>query len=297
MAFSRSQIFDPEFLASVKRLRMVARRVPTGGRFAEQRSVDAGSGIDFKDFRPYSPGDDFRAIDWNIYQRLGKVFLRLYEELEDLPLYLMPDVSQSLFHENPPRVIAGLRTCLALAAIGWNHHDTVGVFPFSDRAEELWRPQSGGQKMMLLAERLAALEPGGSTNIVEAMRDLQRWRLRRGLVVVISDFFDPAGTEAIAKALQGMRHRLLLVPLIKAADREPGISGDVRLVDCETGRAEDVSVTESVRQRYVESYDRFQDALAQCVRRQGGGMLRVDVEQDIAGQLAQLFERGSYQVR
>ena len=96
---------------------MVARRVPRDGRFAEQRSRDLGHGTDFCDFRPYSPGDDFRSIDWNIYQRLGRVFLRPYEELEDLPLYLIPDVSRSMFLESPPRARAGLRTTLALASI------------------------------------------------------------------------------------------------------------------------------------------------------------------------------------
>ena len=89
-ALSKEQVFDPAFLASLSHLRLVARRVPRDGRFAEQLSHDLGHGTDFRDFRPYAVGDDFRAIDWNIYQRLGRVFLRLYEELEDLPLYLMP---------------------------------------------------------------------------------------------------------------------------------------------------------------------------------------------------------------
>ena len=100
---TESELFDPAFLEAVGRLRLVAHRVARGGRPAEQRSKDMGAGIEFRDFRPYSPGDDFRAIDWNIYRRLGRVFLRLFEELEDLPVYLAPDVSQSLFLESPPR--------------------------------------------------------------------------------------------------------------------------------------------------------------------------------------------------
>ena len=99
----KTLLFDAAFLDSLQGLRIIARRVPRGGRHADQRSLDLGSGIEFRDFRPYSPGDDFRAIDWNIYRRLGRVFLRLFEELEDLPLYLMPDVSDSMFQEDPPR--------------------------------------------------------------------------------------------------------------------------------------------------------------------------------------------------
>ena len=85
-AIDTSELFDPEFLESLGHLRLVARQVPRGGRFAEQRSRDLGSGIEFKDYRPYAPGDDLRGVDWNVYRRLGRVFLRLFEELEDLPL-------------------------------------------------------------------------------------------------------------------------------------------------------------------------------------------------------------------
>ena len=130
--FRTDELFDPDFLESVQRLRIVARRVPRGGRHAEQRSRDLGHGIEFRDFRAYTPGDDLRAVDWNVYGRLRKVFLRLYEELEDLPVYLLVDVSASMFHETPPRARAGLRTALALAAITLGQHDSVGVFPFSD---------------------------------------------------------------------------------------------------------------------------------------------------------------------
>ena len=112
-SLSPSEIFDPAFLESLKALRFVARRVAAGGRFAEQRSKDLGSGIEFRDYRPYTAGDDFRSIDWNIYRRLGRVFLRLFEELEDLPLYLLPDVSDSMWLEEPPRARAGLRAAYA----------------------------------------------------------------------------------------------------------------------------------------------------------------------------------------
>ncbi|MEZ6195392.1 MAG: DUF58 domain-containing protein [Planctomycetota bacterium] len=99
-------LFDPDFIAAVQRLKLVAKRVARGGKHAEQRSRDLGSGIEFRDYRPYSAGDDMRAIDWNIYRRLGRVFLRLFEEIEDLPVYLCVDTSTSAFLEDSPRVAA-----------------------------------------------------------------------------------------------------------------------------------------------------------------------------------------------
>ncbi len=295
-AVTKDQVFDPAFLASLSHLRIVARRVPRGGRYAEQRSEDLGHGTDFRDFRPYAAGDDFRSIDWNIYQRLGKVFLRLYEELEDLPLYLMPDVSSSLFLEQPPRAIAGLRTTLALAAISLNHHDTTGLFPFSNDCEILARPQSGRGKVMHFADRLANVEPGSGTDIAAAIKRFNSFGLRRGLLAIVSDFFDPAGIDAVVDALKKVRHKLLLVQLVSRDDAEPAVNGDVRMIDCESREAEDISITPALLKRYHDAYDRFQSGLAEFAKKRGAGLLRIDVDEEIVPQLAEVFESGRYSV-
>ena len=295
-ALTKEEIFDPAFLASLSHLRVVARRVPRDGRFAEQRSRDLGHGTDFSDFRPYSPGDDFRSIDWNIYQRLGRVFLRLYEELEDLPLYLMPDVSRSMFLESPPRARAGLRTTLALASISLNHHDSTGLFPFSNDCEVLARPQNGHGRVMLFADRLASVQPGGQTDLRAAIKRFNSFGLRNGLLVVVSDFFDPGGIDAVVAALRQVRHKLLLVQLHRRTDAEPDMRGDVRLIDCESRDAEDVSITPHLIKHYRQIYDTFQADLATFARHRHAGLLRIDVDEEIVPQLAGIFEGGRYLV-
>ncbi|MFG0319887.1 MAG: DUF58 domain-containing protein [Planctomycetota bacterium JB042] len=290
------ELFDPAFLEAVERLRIVARRVPRGGRPAEQRSDDRGAGIEFKDYRPYVPGDDLRGVDWNIYRRLGRVFLRQFEELEDLPVHLLTDVSASLWLEDPPRARAGLRCALALAAIALGQHDSVGLFPFSDDLTVAERPRSGKGRWMRFAHALAALSPGGPTDFGRSLRRFEGMRLRSGLVVLISDFFDPAGVPAIAAAAKRLRHRLLFVQLVRTGDAAPTVDGDVRLVDCETGATEDVSVTAAVRQRYRDAYRRFEDGLSGLARSRGAGLLRLDADGDVAAQLARLFEAGALAV-
>lgn len=296
--FAAGDLFDAAFLASVARLHIVARRVERGGRFAEQRSKDLGSGIEFRDFRPYTPGDDFRSIDWNIYRRLGRVFLRLFEELEDLPLYLAVDTSASAFLETPSRARAGLRCALALAAISLNQHDSVGLAAFSDRLDVIERPRAGKGQVMRFAERLAALEPGGATDFRASFSRFHAMNLRPGLLVVVSDFFDPAGVEAVTDALGRSRHRLLLVQLTRPGDRDPRASqeltGDLRLRDCETGATEDVSVTPEVLARYTAAYDAFQEGLTSFAKRRHAGLVRLDVTEPVVPQLATLFESGSY---
>lgn len=295
-AITEQELLDPAFLEAVARLRLVSKRVARAGRPAEQRSRDLGSGIEFRDFRPYSPGDDFRAIDWNIYARLGRVFLRLFEELEDLPVYLAVDVSESLFLEDPPRVRAGLRVALALASIALGQHDRVGLFPFGADIETALRPQGGRGKVLRFAQVLANLEPRGETDFRRSFRRFGGYGFRQGLLVVVSDFFDPGGIDAILEALGGQRHRLLLVPLVRATDRDPGLTGDLRLVDCESGRSEDVSVTPAILERVRTAHDRFHEELVTFARRRGAGMLRIDTDAPIVPQLVTLFEGGRHEV-
>jgi uncharacterized protein (DUF58 family) len=296
MAITFEELFDAKFLESLGHLKLIAKRVPAGGRFAEQRSRDMGHGIEFRDFRPYSTGDDLRAVDWNIYRRLGRVFIRLFEEFEDLPLYVLPDISRSSYLEEEPRVRAGLRAALALASISLGQHDTVGVFPFSDDLSVLLRPQSGKGRLMHYAKRLAELEPGGATNFTQSLHRFGGLQLRQGLCVIISDFFDPAGIDEVVKAMKKLRHRLLIVQLVKSSDRNPDVQGDLRLRDCETGSVEDVSVTTHVLDSYRAAYDRFETALTEFARQRSAGLLRLDSDADVVPQLATLFETGHYSV-
>jgi len=288
-----AELCDERFLASLEALRIVARRVAPRGRFAEQRSRQLGGGIEFRDFRPYASGDDLRAVDWNIYRRLGRVFVRLFEEQQDLPLYLVPDVSQSAWFETPPRALAGLRAALALAAISLGQHDRVGVFACAEDLRVLQRPMAGKGRVLHLARLLAEVEPGGKTDLVRSLASLQALGLREGLVCVISDFFDPAGIEAVLGALRGLRHRLLLVQLVRASDRDPRLTGDVRVVDCEDGASADVSITPAVLERYRAAYAHFESALTEYARGRQSGLVQLDVERDVVAQLAGLFEDGT----
>lgn len=290
------ELFDAAFLDSLASLRIVTRRVAPRGRHAEHRSKDLGGGLEFRDYRPYAAGDDLRSIDWNIYRRLGRVFLRLFEEMEDLPLYVLPDVSESAWLEEPPRARAGLRSALALSAISLNQHDRVGVFPFAEDLRVAVRPRAGKRRVFQMAGELAKLEPGGRTDFQTSLRTFGNLRMREGVVAIISDFFDPAGVDAVVDALRRLRHKLLLVQLVRPSDGAPALEGDVRLVDCETGIGEDVSITPGVLDAYRKAYDDFQVSLTRFAQTRGAGLLRLDVEQPVVPQLAALFEGGRLSV-
>jgi uncharacterized protein (DUF58 family) len=292
-------LFDPDFLASLSHLSIAVQRVAAGGRFGERLSKDRGAGIEFRDFRGYSPGDDPRAIDWNIYRRLGKVFVRLYEEQQDLPLYLMPDVSTSMFHEEDPRALTALRCALALATISLSHHDSTALFPFAEKMDMRVKSMSGKANTMAFAEHLSRLAPpagGARTNVSGALRRIADMNLRRGLLVVISDFFDPAGVDSVRDALRSIRHRMLFVQLVRPSDAVPALDGDLRLRDCETGDSAEITVTPHVLTRYREAYASFNNELAALVKYFHGGLLRLDVEEDLVTQLNTVFAAGNLSV-
>ena len=291
---SLKELFDPEFVESVSRLKIIARRVAPSGSPAEKRSRQKGSGMEFRDYRQYTAGDDFRSIDWNVYQRLGRVFLRLFEEQRDLPVYIAPDISASMFQGDQPRAHAGLRCAFALANIALQEHDSVGVFPFSDHMEMALRPSSGKGRIMRVAQTLSELKPGGATDFAESIRKFRALNVREGLLIVISDFFDPKGLDVICEALKIVRHRLLLVQLTRKSDENPGLTGDLLLKDCETGDEQNISMTKNVLDSYRKSWTAFHDQLGAFASKRQAGLLRLDVEEDVASQLAKLFESGAY---
>ncbi len=292
-------LLDPDFLQQARVMRVVARRVAPAGRWAEHRSRDRGQGMEFRDYRPYSPGDELKSIDWNVYQRLGRFVVRLFEEMEDLPIYLMPDLSRSMWQEDPPRALTAMQVAIAFASIGLDQHDRVGLLPFAQDLNTTIRPTSGRGRLSLIAESLtraaetARSNPKG-TNLATSLSKLRGLRLREGLLIIISDFFDPHGIEVMTSELKRTRHRPLLVSIGRPTDRDPNLQGDVRVRDCETGDMQDVSITNTVMEQYRAAYDAHFQSLRDFAHSRQGSFLLLDHESDVMKQLASLFEGGSY---
>ncbi len=285
-------LFSDEFVRAISRLRIVARQVPAGGRHAEHRSRDLGSGMEFRDFRSYVPGDDIRRVDWSLYRRSGRLFLRLFEEPRELPLYILLDVSDSMFFEAPPRADAARLMAGVMAAVGWNQFDRVGIYPFGADLVPPLRPVSGKAMLRRGLDYLERLQSAGPTNVVQAIRRCAAMRLREGLVVLISDFFDPRGIEAVTTALRSLRHRLLLIQVVRQSDVDPSHNGELRMVDCESGAALDVTVTPAVLERYADAYRSFGDKLTSFASRRRAVHLRLDAERPVLAQVGELFVDG-----
>ncbi|MGB9625545.1 MAG: DUF58 domain-containing protein [Phycisphaerae bacterium] len=287
-------LFTQDFVHSISQLRILARQVPAGGRHAEHRSRDLGSGMEFRDFRAYVPGDDMRRVDWNLFQRSARLFLRLFEEPEDLPVYILLDASDSMFFETPPRADAARQMAAVMAAVSLNQFDRTAIYPFGADIVPPLAPISGKQGLHRVLLYLERLQPAGRTDMTRSLRRFAHMKLRGGLAVVISDFFDPRGVRAVIDAMGPLRHRLLLVQVTRASDASPMLDGELRLVDCESGSGVEVTVTPGSLERYRRTYEAFCDELLRFVARRRAAHLRLDADQPVLAQLGELFVDGVF---
>ena len=248
--------------------------------------------MEFRDFRSYVPGDDLRRIDWSLYRRSGRLFLRLFEEPEDLPVYILVDISDSMFFEVPPRADAGRQMAGVLAAVSLNQFDRIRLYPFGTDLVQPAVSLSGKRRLRHALEFLDGLLPAGSTDLVKSIRRFATLRLRSGLAVVVSDFFDSQGIEAVVAALASLRHRLLVVQLVRDSDARPPVNGELRLIDCESGVEVDVTVMDRELDCYAQAYRAFNERLAGFLLRRRAAHLRLNAERPVLDQLSDLFAGG-----
>lgn len=279
---SEGPLLDPAFLARLERLRLLARRQGGGARRAERRSRKLGSSLEFADHRNYSAGDDLRNVDWNIYGRLDKLFLKLFEEEEDLPIHLLLDVSASMrwvprgstadrplrpSKLNLARQIAG-----ALAYIGLAGSDRVNLHYFSAELGPELGAGRGRAHYHRACEFLAQPPPADApTDLARSFQAFGRRAKQGGLAIVLSDFFDPKGYEEALGSLLYRRFEVQLVHLLDPADLHPRLQGDVRLTDPESAQVYEVTVNDALARAYEREINGFLAGLETFCRRRGIG--------------------------
>ena len=257
-AADRSKLFDEAFLKKLEYLHMVSRKVFTGNLRAERRTKKVGSGIEFADHRTYARGDDFRYIDWNVYGRVDKLLLRLFEEEEDLHIYVLLDCSDSMAIGNPlPKMHYAMQVGAALGYVGLANLDRVAILPFSDRLLGRLPPARGKNRIFRVFEFLRTHEIGGKTDLAEIAKTFVAQNKRRGLVVLISDFYDPRGFEEGINTLRYNRFEPFVLQCYDLREASPHLHGDLSLVDCETGETKEVTVSRALLDAYKREHEKY----------------------------------------
>ncbi len=265
----QKDLFDEGFLKKLEYLHIVSKKVFTGRTRAERRTRKVGSGIEFADYRDYAPGDDLRLVDWNIYSRMDKLVLRLFEEEEDLYIYLLVDVSDSMSMGKTPKVHYAMQVAAALCYVGLANLDRVCIVTLSDKLEDRLPPARGKGRIFKVFDFLRNVQTGGETALKTCLRSFVHQNKRRGMAVLISDFYDPDGYQDALNILRYNHFEPFAIQVFDEEEVKPKLKGDLLLIDCETGDRREITISQRMLQAYVEEHEKYCQQLAEfCAGRQ-----------------------------
>ncbi len=234
-------VFDEVFLRQLERLQLLMRSPVRGGLKGGRRSVKRGQSVEFADFRDYAPGDDLRQLDWNVLARLEKLFVKLFVEEEDVTITVLLDASASMATGRPDKLQFAKRAAAALGYIGLASEDRVAISVLGGRVARRRLAVRGAGRVFRLLSELSAIQPAeGPTDLVAAARHAAAQLSGRGVVILLSDLFDPAADRVI-RELASTRSELVILHVLSPQELDPPLEGDLRLVDSETGEGIDVT--------------------------------------------------------
>jgi len=267
-----TNLLTPELLRRLEQFQLLAARRAKSSAKGERRSRARGQSVEFADYRNYVHGDDFRYLDWNLYGRLERLFLKLYEEERELPVRIFLDASESMTFGEPRKFDFARQIAAAVGYVALSGVDRVSVIPFPNldvtartnghgnsdagsgssspeppnvglemAARGALRSVRGKKSAMQFFRNVNLLSAGGPANLNEALRRGALEARQAGVAIVLSDFLDPAGYEPGLTALIGRGFQVDLVQILAPEELAPTTFGDLRLVDSETGGAQEVT--------------------------------------------------------
>ena len=250
-------LLDSDFMRKIDQLTLVSRKVFTGRLKGERRSKKKGISVEFADYRNYVPGDDLRFIDWNVYVRLDRLFLKLFQEEEDLHVYILLDISGSMAFGKPEKMMYARKVAAALAYVGLVNLDRVVVGCFSSKIRDSLAAMRGRSQVWKLLRFLSALHPEGTTRLETSVRDFVIRHRRKGVVIFISDFLDREGCEGALKLFLARNLDVFTIQILAPEEVDPKVTGDLRLVDMEDGEETDVTISAPLLKLYSKNLQAF----------------------------------------
>ncbi len=266
-------LLDESTRRKLDQLMLVASKVRAGAIKGERRSSKRGTSIEFADYRNYAPGDDLRRLDWNLYARLERPYVKLYEDEEDLAVHLILDASTSMAFplEGEPthnKFLYARRLLAALAYVALVNNDRLMLTVLRGGELEHFGPSRGRSQTVAMLKYVHELKAYGVTDLNIALNDYATRAARPGLTVVISDMFSMSGYIDGLNALLAKGHEVAMLHVLSPEEVNPPLSGDLRLIDAESGQAQEVSLDAGIRDLYVRRLESWRDEMRrECSRR------------------------------
>ena len=261
-------LLDPQFLARLEQLELVSRKIFLGRMKGERRSKRKGQSVEFADYRNYVVGDDLRHLDWNLFARLDRLFIRLFLEEEDLHFYILIDNSLSMDFGTPTKLHYARQVAAALAFIGLVNMDRVVIEAFNERLTQSLPPARGRRSFWRVVDFLQKLEPSGPSDLRQSLRTFSIRSSGKGVVVLLSDLMDKEGYEDALRYLVARQLDIYVIQILSQEEIEPEIVGDLKLVDGEDSDEAEITVSGPLLKKYKQNLAAFRGGLHEfCARR------------------------------
>lgn len=267
-----SRFLDPAVLGALSGLDLVAKTVVEGFVAGLHRSADLGFSHEFAEYRAYTPGDDLRNVDWNVFARTDRTYVKRYRGETNSPVTMLLDASNSMKYASHPVTKMDYARFMA-AAIFYlavrKQRDAAGLLVFDDEVRNYIGPSARHGQLSRLLSGLELAEPRARTNFEQPLRHLEGLLRRRGIVVILSDFYESPRT--LIQAIEPLRFRgneVLLFHILDPRELRPDLGGSTVLVDLET-RAKIEVTADYAAKEYRDRITRHVDSLRDAAQRAG----------------------------
>lgn len=269
-------LLDREFLRTLEQLTLLCRTDLTGTVGTDHRSRNQGAGLEFADYRQYSYGDDPRFLDWNAYLRLDKLFLKLYQAEQHIPVRILLDRSESMDCEDiaESKFMYAKRLAATFAYLALLRLDTAVIAPFSDRMSKPLVVSGGRERFWPVLQFLSQQTCGGGTDLYRSTKEFVINFHSRGVALLISDFFDEEGCARSVEILRSAGHDFVLVHVHSGEEQHPSVVGELVLEDAETGAERIVDCSPESADLYEKDFMEFSARLQRLAVRNGGRYAR-----------------------
>jgi len=275
---SSDELLDPAFMNKLDQLAFVSRKIFAGKMRGERLSKRRGESVEFADYRNYVVGDDLRFLDWNIYARLEKLFLKLFLQEEDLHVNVLIDVSKSMDWGEPSKALYARRIAAAVAYIGLINFDRVSIHAYANGLQHELAGVRGRRLMFKVIEFLKRCEYDSTSDLPKAAKQFAVRHPQSGILIVISDFFDKNGYEDGLRYLLSRPYDCYAMQVLAPDEVEPTLAGDLRLTDVEDNDAAEVTVTRALINRYKHNLQIYCEELREFCTRRGISYLFTSTE-------------------
>ncbi len=249
-------LLDEAFLKKLANLKFITRR-HFCGQLGSWSSPRAGVSLDFAEYREYQPGDDFRYVDWNLYGRLNKLFVKVFAREEDVPIYVLLDTSHSMSLGEPSKLSYATRLAGALCYLGIKDLNRVGIFPFALNLATGVAPRGGSTQLHAAFNFLRTASTGGETSINGALESFAKLRIESGLILLVSDMLSESGYKEGLSHLLYKGYEIAVLQVLAADDLEPKIPGESRLLDSEFSSDKGLEVSPVAVRAYKQEMRRY----------------------------------------